>query len=177
MNPDRTKLYLDQHHEFMKHIEKILYFISALEIGVLGFAGLDETAGILGVFSVILLFYAYAFWFVFSHYVSSNIQHTDFYRNSKSDDQALLHQRDFKLKTDISAGFLIFLVFGAFLFLLCALLDHFILKALVPAIPPSICLWIAAILFLSLFLVWAYLYLPLTKTVEDYGKKSILSHG
>ena len=162
--------FLSQHHEFMKYVEKLLYFLSALEIGVLGFAGLDETSGLLGVISLLFLFFAYAFWFLYSRYEAASIEYEAAYPNRKRGEKAFYLLEDYERKTNLSAAFLILLVFGAFVLLLSSLLDHFVVEALVPSPPTFFSIVAILMAFIALFVVWIHAYLPLMKGLDDYAQ-------
>ncbi len=163
-----TTSFLHQHNESMRHVEKILYFLSAAVIGAVSFGQLDFTLGIFITFSFLFLFFAYGFWFLHSQFEADGIQYDEAYRYANESDPVGHLTSYFDNKSRLSAYLLIFLVFGSSGLLFCGLIDQFIESTIIPALPETLIVAMLVGGFCALLSIWIYMYLALGKSLEDF---------
>ncbi len=160
--------FLDEHHEGMKKVEKILYFLSAAVIGVLSFGNLNVTAGLMATFSFIFLFFAYGFWYIHSQFESFNIQYEA--ADSKPEDKAAFVRLtdNFDSESQNAASMIILLIMGSVIMLGAALTDQFVQEGIFPTAPSMVTLSLLVFCFLSLLVLWLRAHLASMKSLADF---------
>jgi len=166
--PNTTSMFLSEHNEAMKYVEKLLYFLSAAEIGLLSFGNLESTAGTLIAFSFLFLFFAYSFWILHSMFESSNIQFMSKYKNAP-DDHPVHQLTDFYDRKSRQAAYsLIALIAASAITLFCGLMDQFTDEILLPALSVSVTIFVFVLSFLVLITLWVFGYMASAKSLEDF---------
>jgi hypothetical protein len=165
--------FLSEHHEGMKKVEKILYFLSAAVIGVLSFGSLNTTSGLMATFSFMFLFFAYAFWYIHSQFESDNIQYENICSTSDEKDAIERLTDFFDRESRKAARMIIFLILGSVLMLGAALADQFVQQGLVPVFPSMVTLGLLAICFVVLLGQWLRAYFASGKSLVDFKDNSL----
>ena len=161
-------MFLNEHNETMKYVEKLLYFLSAADVGLLSFANLDGAAGLFVTFSLLFLFFAYAFWILYSNFESSNIQYFGAYE-SAPDDHAVHRLTDFyDRESQQAAKTLIVLIVASAMTLFGGLMDQFISESLIPTAPASLAIAAFIICSLALLVRWIFGYRAAGKSLDDF---------
>lgn len=166
---DTTLMFLREHNEEMKNIEKLLYFLSALEVGLVTFSNLGEYAGLLVTCSIVLLFYSYAFWLLGNAVTSTAIQYEgafeDSHKNGTPAGDLSAHYE--RIVSNSNATLIILIAFSGF-FSFFALIEEYLVAEIVPTLPQHLIFYLFVTIIVLLLAWWCWLYFASRKTLENF---------
>lgn len=168
MRKEYSEMFRSEVHQETTLIERSIYFISALEFGVLSFAELSESSGLLAVASLILIFFAYGFLYLYNQLNVTSIQYEDAFDGAESNHP--VHHLTGKIDLAVRkiSLQLVCIIFSAFAFLITALVSHFADKGFIPSFPIQWAIILIGVEFLVLMAVWIQHYSMLSKSLDDF---------